>query len=154
MNMKKPSEFAQRFEEIYAGEPWFGESIKTKLKNLTFEKAFQQPLSGEHSIAELLNHMEFWRRSILFHLRGDQSISFTADNPENWQNLEVLKSKGWNQLCSAFAETHHALVDVLNADPTLTEDQITYLNGIIEHDIYHLGQIGIVKKIVTQAELV
>jgi len=152
--MKKPSEFAQKFEELYAGEPWFGESIMTKLNSITSERAFQQPSPGEHSVAELLCHMEFWRRSILFHLRDDKSINFTADHPENWPSLEELKRKGWKKLCTSFTDTHNALVSALNNNPTLTNDQVIYLNGIVEHDIYHLGQIGIVRKLATHTELV
>jgi hypothetical protein len=152
--MKKASEFAKKLEEIYTGEPWFGESLLTKLGNITSERAFHQPLPGEHSIAELLSHMEFWRKSILYHLRDDKSINFTTDHPENWPTLEAIKTKGWEQLCASFKETHSALIHELNTLPVLTEDQIAYLNGIIEHDIYHLGQIGIVKKMVLHAEMV
>jgi uncharacterized damage-inducible protein DinB len=152
--MTKSSEFAHRLKEIYAGEPWFGESIQTKLKNVTAERAFQQPLKGEHSIAELLSHMEFWRKSFLYHLRGDKSIKFTNDHPQNWPSVDDLKAKGWELLCLSFTETHHALLNELENGPALTDDQILYLNGIIEHDIYHMGQIGIVKKLVLHSELV
>ena len=150
--MKKEAEFVRRLEEIYEGEPWFGESILTKLKDVSPEKAFQQPKSGEHCIAELLSHMEFWRRSILYKIMGDASTTFSTEHPDNWPDVESLKKKGWEKVQQGFRETHRALQQAL-VETSLTDEQSANLSGTIEHDIYHLGQIGIVKKLVVVRHL-
>ena len=145
-------EIAQRLEEIYRGEPWFGESLQTKLKTVTEETAYRQPVNNKHSIAEILSHMEFWHKSFIHQLKGDTSITFNGQNPDNWPDIDALRNRGWKQLQSSFEESHNELVTLLrkaNGKP-LGEELITNLNGLVDHDVYHMGQIGIVKSLVNK----
>src|SRR5688572_23534021 len=105
---------AQRLEEIYRGEPWFGESLQTKLKTVTEETAYRQPVNNKHSIAEILSHMEFWRKSFVHQLKGDTSATFTGTSPDNWPDVDALKKRGWKKLQTSFDETHNELVTLLN----------------------------------------
>ena len=139
---------AKRLEEIYQGEPWFGESIQTKLKSITGDKAYYQPVNNKHSIAEILGHMEFWRKSFILQLKGEDSSAFNGDSPDNWPSVEELKKRGWKNQISSFEETHRMLVGLLKShNKTLNADLMNNLNGLVDHDIYHLGQIGMVKSL-------
>jgi hypothetical protein len=147
--MKQSTEFAKRLTEIYTGEPWFGESILTKLNDVPEEKMFEQPKLGEHAIAQLLAHMEFWRKSILAKLEGDESMNFSMEHPDNWPSIEALRKRGWNSILKSFDETHTALINALHQNPNLKDDVTANLQGTIDHDIYHLAQIGYVKKLIS-----
>jgi uncharacterized damage-inducible protein DinB len=142
---------AQRLEEIYRGEPWFGESLQAKLKTVTEETAYRQPVNNRHSIAEILSHMEFWHKSFIHQLKGDTTTSFTGTSPDNWPDVDTLKKRGWRKLQASFEETHHELVTLLNKvnGKPLSDELMTNLNGMVDHDVYHMGQIGIVKSLIT-----
>lgn len=148
--MKTPGELLENLNTIYNGEPWFGESLLTKVSNVTEAQAFQPAHPGEHTIAEIVSHMEFWRRSILAQLRGDSNGHFTGDNPENWPELDRLKKRGWAAVKKAFEETQSALVKELGAKKSLPEELAGTIAGTLQHDVYHIGQIGLVKKLVAK----
>ena len=150
-------DIANRLEEIYRGEPWFGESLQTKLKTVNNETAYRQVVFNKHSIAEILSHMEYWRKSFIHQLKGDTSVTFSGQSPENWPDVDALKKIGWKKQQASFEETHNALVNLLkkiNArlpdgqGNSLSEELITNLNGLVDHDVYHMGQIGIVKSLI------
>ena len=140
---------AQRLDIIYKGEPWFGESLQTKLKNVTETNAFKQPVNNKHSIAEILSHMEYWRKRFTLEVQGKILPEFSE--VENWPEVNTLKKQGWKKLQTSFDETHNELVNALKkANGKLSEGLITNLNGMVDHDVYHLGQIGIVKSLVNK----
>jgi uncharacterized damage-inducible protein DinB len=146
--MNPSLQFVKRLEEIYSGEPWFGESILTKLKDVAEVSAFKQPKAGEHSIAELVAHMIFWRRAALQKITGNDAAAFSMQSPDNWPALESLKKMGWKKLTESLRETQESLVSELHKNAPLSDEVSAQINGTIEHDIYHLGQIAIVKKLV------
>ena len=141
---------AQRLENIYQGEPWFGESLQTKLESVSTEKAYAQPVNNRHSIAEILSHMEFWRKSFIEQLKGNDASAYSGDSPENWPSVENLKKLGWEKQKELFRETQQDLVKLLRTSKSVNEDLINNLNGLVDHDIYHIGQIGIVKSLVNK----
>lgn len=147
--MKTAHEFISSLDAIYGGEPWFGESFQTKLKDLSDVQAFKRPKQGEHSIAEILAHTTFWRKATVARIEAGDGSSFTAENPENWPAPEILEKRGWRSIKDSFDKTHAALVAALKKNPSLSSEVAATLASNIEHDIYHLGQIGFVKKLIS-----
>jgi uncharacterized damage-inducible protein DinB len=140
---------AQRLEVIYQGEPWFGESLQTKLKTVSEENAFKQPVNNKHSIAEILSHMDYWHKRFALEVQGKTPAEFSE--AENWPAVGDLKKRGWKNLQASFDKAHHELIGSLQkANGKLSADLITNLNGMVDHDVYHLGQIGIVKSLVNK----
>lgn len=142
-------EIANRLDTIYKGEPWFGESFQTKLKNVSEESAFKQPVNNKHSIAEILGHLEYWHKRFALEVQGKTPPEFSEI--DNWPDVDSLKKQGWKKLQTSFEKTHHELVSQLNANgKKVSADLLTNLNGMVDHDVYHLGQIGIVKSLVNK----
>ena len=143
-------EIANKLDTIYKGEPWFGESLQTKLKNVSEENAFKQPVNNRHSIAEILSHMEYWHKRFALEVQGKTPPEFSES--ENWPDVTTLKKQGWKKLQASFDETHQELVGLLKKSngKKVSEELITNLNGMVDHDVYHLGQIGIVKSLVNK----
>lgn len=141
---------AKRLDTIYNGDPWFGESLQTKLKNVSEENAFKQPIHNKHSIAEILSHMEYWHKRFALEVQGKKPPAFSE--AENWPEVSDLKKRGWKKLLASSEETHKKLMGLLeNSNGTkLSDELIANLNGMVDHDVYHLGQIGIVKSLVNK----
>jgi hypothetical protein len=99
-------------------------------------------------MAEILSHMEFWRRAFICRIKGDKSVTFSGDSPDNWRDINVLKKIGWKGLLSSFDATHEALISALKSADSSDQSLVADLHGLVEHDIYHLGQLGIVKRLV------
>ena len=78
---------------IYQGEPWFGESLQTKLKNVSKRAHSNNQWTTKHSIAEILSHMEYWRKRFALEVQGQIFTGFSET--ENWPEAGDLKKRGW-----------------------------------------------------------
>ncbi len=58
---KKIDELVGQFNTIYAGTPWYGDSITDILDQVNEKMAYWQPTKNAHSIAQLVWHMTYWR---------------------------------------------------------------------------------------------
>lgn len=153
------STYINNFNLVYEKGAWFGDTYLEKLEDVTEKEAFTEPVKGLHTIAELVAHVTYWRLPIIKKLKGDKNYQGSVDHPDNWQSPAKLKAKGWKTILKEFDESQKQLVKLLkDAKPGFFEEEYSPGNswsyvteGIIQHDVYHLGQIGLVKKIIRNA---
>lgn len=158
MNNARILRYVDHFKEIYDGNPWYGENIVTKLDQLTDAIAFARPVPGMHSVGEVVAHMTYWRQSLIKRFQQDSSFRASVDSEDNWKDLAQLKALGWEGVRSAFAESQEAMVRLLSQQPDDILDREysegkTYdylIRGVLDHDVYHLGQIGLIRKLATE----
>ncbi len=135
-----------------------GPTYDKKLKDIDDSLAFTRPLEDMHSIAELISHLTLWRKETILKIETGKG-SKTDACEENWLPNEVLRNKGWEALKSEYDQTLEDLIDLLEAkdDSFLSEEYYDtdfkgyypyefVLNGMLHHDIYHLGQLGLIVK--------
>jgi uncharacterized damage-inducible protein DinB len=149
-----------QLEREHGGDPWHGSSRASLLADVTADEARHRPAAAVHSIWELVLHMTAWTREVTRRLRGH-----TASEPEmgDWPTPPpVADDDAWRGTMRALDEAHRALRDAVGAlDPShLTAPVndarnralgtgVTFaqtINGLVQHDAYHSGQIAAVKK--------
>lgn len=144
------------FEQLYEKGAWFGDTYMEKLADVTEKEAFTPPMKGVHTIAELVAHVIYWRTPIIKRLKGGKDYAASVDSPENWVPLDQLKAKGWKKILNDFGESQRELLNLLKqAKPGFFKEEYSpgnswdyVVDGIIQHDIYHLGQLALVKKMI------
>lgn len=145
--------------QIYEGGNWLEESFSKKLDHLPVALAFVRPAPNIHSVAELVWHCTYWRRVNLQRLAGNAAYRDATVETENFLPLEVLQRTGWEVLKSYLDSTQDLLLEELSDKDDLYllreyESGKSYefiLAGTIEHDAYHLGQIGLVIRMLKEA---
>jgi len=153
---KKIEHYITAFENLYEGEPWFGRSLTAILKEVPPSKAYSKSSDTQHSIFEILQHMLAWRELFVARLHGDTSGSIQINSELDWPSLPSAKTaENWNKLLTRLTENQHELVKALKkqSDKQLSEEFAnsnasleTHLEGNLQHDIYHRGQIAVLKK--------
>ncbi|MDZ7646902.1 MAG: DinB family protein [Cytophagales bacterium] len=144
-----------QFETTYEGKPWFGSSITKILSDVTEHMALWQPTENAHSIAQLVWHMTYWRQPLIKNLEGDLAYKSSMESQDNWSTPEKIRVVGWKNILKQFQESQERLVALLKIqDDSVLEKSYykagTYreiITGILQHDIYHLGQIAYIKSI-------
>lgn len=140
------------------GSNWLDESFMKKIGGINEKLVFHRPIPEVHSIAELVGHIIIWRTESMKKLRGIKS-SLTMESPENWRTNEELREIGWQKLKSDLFSSQIDLINLIEnkTDDFLEENQYApgysfhYITeGLIHHDIYHLGQIGITIKLLNR----
>ena len=148
--------------EIQNGKIWIGSSYEKKLRGIVDSLVFTRPIKDLHSIAEIFSHVTLWRNEAILKIKTGKG-SKTDDCEENWLTNEKLKAKGWDKIKSEYDNSLSELIDLLKEknDEFLREEYYDtdfkgnyeyrfLINGMLHHDIYHLGQLGIIIKLLKE----
>lgn len=148
----------KELKDIQNGKIWIGSSYESKLNSIDSKLVFHRPVKDMHSIAEIISHLTLWRNEAILKIKTGTG-SKTDDCQENWLTNIQLKEKGWKTIKSEYDNTLSELISLLKEKNDVflikeyydTDFKGNYeysflLNGMLHHDIYHLGQLGIIIK--------
>lgn len=147
----------RQLNEIQEGSLWFDQCFKDKIGKLSDDEAFARPIPEIHSAAEHVSHMLEWRKECILRFNGRKRE--LMDSPDDWKDNAELRKVGWANLINALYDSRIELIGLFeNQDDSYletrfldTEYNFHYLiEGIIQHDLYHLGQIGITIKLLKE----
>ncbi|WP_297337560.1 DinB family protein [Algoriphagus sp.] len=152
-NVKSIERIKNQLSDIWNGNSWLDESLKGKVKGINEFQAFCRPHPDLHSIGELVSHMLAWRNAVLDRIQGIPN-DLSLGSPEDWVANQELKIKGWSTLLKEYEINNLAFISLLEGkDDNFLQKEFTsnytyghLIEGIIQHDLYHLGQIGITLK--------
>lgn len=143
-------------EKIYDGDPWFGYSYLHHLNGLTAEKANAAPLKDGRTIHRILLHVIAWRLYLLEKLAKNDSFDLKYKSPEEWP-MPPGGENGWKNSLEKLEETQARLLAFLiKMDGRQLRSRVVgrdfdlkyLLGGVVQHDIYHLGQLAFLKTLV------
>ena len=143
-----------QLKRAYEGNAWHGPSVKEVLDGITAAQAHARPLASAHSIYELVRHIAVWEDVGRRRLQGDPA-EVVVSSPEDWPPPDDISEAAWEQTKAALDRGHRALVDAISRvsearldEPILAGKSSVYvtLHGVIQHDLYHAGQIAMLKK--------
>jgi len=144
----------------YEGEEaWHGPSLAEVMRDVTPDMASLRIAPNTHSIAELLFHMTSWRIFCVKKMQGDGEFDILTPEKNFGQLPDKIDDFEWEALQMELSLSQEELINELDKrdeDEFLEEivpgrDYTYYdlLHGIINHDIYHAGQVMILKKALT-----
>jgi uncharacterized damage-inducible protein DinB len=148
-------QIAEQLKEAYEGEPWFGKSALQLFKEIDEELVNEKP-AGQHSMLELLWHMITWKEFTINRIRKDESKTLHDFESIDWRELDHTDKTLWKKGLKELHRVHNELAEVMQQQqdsllieivPERTYSYRKLLNGIVQHDIYHLGQIAYVNKL-------
>jgi uncharacterized damage-inducible protein DinB len=141
LSMKKEIQsIIRRFENVNTGEPWFGRAVFTILEEVDPKKVYEKPAGTEHSLIDLLYHMNTWAGFTLKRLEKDDDMDMAVFEKLDWRMIDP-KQHTWKKGLAEFKNIHKKIIAILKKKDDL------FLNGLIEHNIYHLGQVAYLKKL-------
>ncbi|MEZ5039168.1 MAG: DinB family protein [Saprospiraceae bacterium] len=144
----------KRLENSYQGTPWYGNALLSSLRKISSERAKMQVKPGTKSIAALLRHMVAWRQFLIEHLQGNNTFDIELNSEIDWPSVDDLT---WEELVEELEISQTNILHLLSQqeDSWLKEmvGNRTYnhrflVEGVIQHDIYHLGQINLLNNLI------
>ena len=143
----------EQLRRAFEGEAWHGPSVLESLAGLSAAQAASHPIAGAQSIWELVLHLGSDYDLVLRRLAGDgRRLTAAEDWPscpapteENWQQT-VQKLKLLNQkLRQAVRDFPDERLDAPLV-PEAPYTAYTQFIGVIQHNLYHAGQIALLKR--------
>lgn len=146
--MKREIErIGDQLERAQRGKAWHGPSIGELLSDVDETSAEWRPVSGVHTIKELVMHVIAWQEEASRRLGGEAR---ELPSEEDWP-----PSLPWHEMLDRLNASHEALMGrVLELEDSDLDKGITgqtdsaydLLHGIVQHNLYHAGQIALLKK--------
>lgn len=141
-----------QLKRAFEGPAWSGPSVLEALEGVSAARAANRPIRGAHSIWELTLHIAVWEDVVRRRALGE---TVHPTDAEDFPAAEVTTERAWADAIAALAAGHRALRDVVAAfDERKLEQPLTpggpsayiQFHGAIQHDLYHAGQIAVLKK--------
>ncbi len=154
--MSLTAQVAKQFRDLHYGGNWTWVNVKDSLEGVTWEQATTK-IYSLNTIVALVYHMNYYVGAVLKVLKGgpldaSDKYSFAHPTVSSQQDWEQLLGKMWNE-AEEFANLIEQLPDSKMDEPFNDGKYGNYyrnITGIIEHTHYHLGQIVVIKKILSQ----
>lgn len=144
-------ELINQLAEVFEGEPWYGNSISTYFQEAPATSLNTRFANG-HSAGQIIAHMIAWRQYVIDKLQGADKI-LEVGSVEDWEN-KAYDSADKTVLFEKLKATQQTLIQLLGEkDDAFLQNKVPgkpytferLVNGIIQHDIYHLGQLYVLR---------
>jgi len=140
------------YDEVLRGASWHGDPMWQILEGISAETAAARPLPNAHTIWEIVMHMIFWEEVATERLMGRRAGLIEERNfpamphitEDNWNRaLDQVRASN-TKFREALSQLDPAKLEALSAAGKRTFYEEAH--GLIEHHIYHLGQIVLLSK--------
>ena len=147
----------------YDRQSWHGTNLRGSIRGLSLTEVSRRPAPGRHNIWELVVHCAYWKYVVMRRLRGRKRGSFPLEGsnwfkrPQRGASAGREGGRAWKDDVALLERMHRELRAAIAALPagTITAAQkgrrrktteAWLIHGIIAHDLYHAGQIQILKR--------
>ena len=150
--MSEAEFIADQLQRAFYGNAWHGPALMELLTDVNAVAAAAKPSSNVHSIWELVLHIAAWDGAVQRRLGGEK-LQLKAE--ENFPRVPAPTEAGWRKTVADGKRTHDRLVKTVAhlSDERLLErvpgkryNFHHMLHGLAQHELYHAGQIAILKK--------
>lgn len=150
--MEEIKRIADQLKRAYEGEAWHGPSLRELLAGVTAEKASQKTLTQAHSIWEIVLHIAAWENAVRRRLEGEVVV---LSNEEDWPPIIDTSATAWKIALTALETSNKQLHETIlrlndarlnDIVPGKNHSAYHMLHGVIQHDLYHAGQVAFLKK--------
>ena len=150
--MTEVDRIINQLTRAFEGEAWHGPAVLEILETTTAQQAQSRRVMGAHTIWETALHITAWLRACRRRLEGDRA---QLTESEDWPAVTNTDGEAWQNVT---AEVKQALDELRSAVSLLDDSQLerpiidgmssvyVTLHGVIQHSLYHAGQMAILKK--------
>ena len=150
------AQFLRQIDQAYDGKSWHGTNLRGSLRRVTLDQAAWRPEPGRHNIWELALHAAYWKYAVRRRLTGEARSGFPLDGSNFFTRPDAGTEAEWKQDLALLREEHgklraavagltdQSLDRALSGGETLAVDLVA---GVIAHDLYHAGQIQLLKRL-------
>lgn len=151
------SDFLDQFNPPPGKRLWYGgASLFGTLRGLAAEQAAWRAPGHDHSIWQLLLHCAYARYSVRRAFERLQERGLFPRKGGYWANLpDLVNERSWKEDIDLLKNEHQLLVEsVIAFDPIRLDEQATpamrYIDllwGVVMHDMYHVGEMQVLKRL-------
>jgi hypothetical protein len=144
-------------DEAYEKKAWHGPNLRGSLRGVTAAQAARRPAPGRHCIRDIVLHAAYWKYAVRRRLVGGKRGSFPVEGSNWFGGPSTLRASAWKQDLALLGKTHRELrsaivslpsgLNLNRRAPGAGSSYVTLIFGVAAHDLYHAGQIQLLKRL-------
>jgi uncharacterized damage-inducible protein DinB len=147
---------ADQLRRAYSGDAWHGDPLSKLLEGVTAEEAYGHPVPSAHSIWELVLHIELYAHIAVDATNG-VPMPRLYETGKDWHTVSDNSAAAWREAVRGMFETAARLAQAVEhfTDERLKDivpgreyDFYHLFHGIVQHSLYHGGQIAMLRRAV------
>ncbi|MEJ5367910.1 MAG: DinB family protein [Bryobacteraceae bacterium] len=142
--------FLNALDEAFDRKSWHGTNLRGALRRVTAGQSLWRPAPGRHNIWELAIHCAYWKYAVRRRLLGLRRGSFPLKGSNFFSSPDRATEPEWRQARRLLECEHRLLREAVTGLPeSRLNDAATarLLRGIAAHDLYHAGQIQLLRRL-------
>ena len=146
----------QIIDESYTNRAWHGTNLRGSIRGLTAAQAAWRPSKNRHNIWEIVVHCAYWKYIVRRKLLGEKKGTFPLKGSNWFRRPDEATEKAWRADVALLEKTHLSLREAvaglkpsdLKKNPSGSKwTNLQTISGIASHDVYHTGQIQLLKRL-------
>jgi hypothetical protein len=133
-------------DTAYDHQSWHGTNLRGSIRGVTPRQAAWRPASNRHNIWELVVHAAYWKYVAWRRLTGAKRGSFPLDGSNFLSRPRDVTGKAWRADIALLDDMHATLRAAVTALADAAP-HLALLTGVAAHDLYHAGQIQLLKRL-------
>jgi hypothetical protein len=148
----------RNIDQAFDAPAWHGTNLRGSLRGLKLDVLASRPGPGRHNIWELALHCAYWKYAVRRRITEEKRGSFPLEGSNFFARPEGEPTNAaWKRDLALLDEMHAQLRAVIAALPASRLGRKTKgsrytvrdtVLGIAAHDLYHAGQIQLLKRLV------
>jgi hypothetical protein len=143
-------------DQAYDRKAWHGTNLKGSIRGLGVDIVLWRPRADRHNIAEQVLHAAYWKYAARRRLTGARRGSFPLKGSNWFPVTDDLTDDQWGAHVGLLDSEHGALRQSVSTLPLAMLSQPlgdgaytcrALILGIASHDLYHAGQIQLIKRL-------
>ena len=145
-----------QLDEAYDRRSWHGTNLRGALRGVGSEEAAWRPAPERHNVWEITLHAAYWKYAAWRRIAGEKRGAFPREGSDWFPTPTPPTATRWREDVTLLGEFHRrlrrAVADLTDADlrrrvPGGKETVGRLVRGIAAHDLYHAGQIQLLKRL-------
>jgi hypothetical protein len=146
----------QIIDQAYNRRSWHGTNLRGSLRGVSVEQAVWRPTPQRHNIWEIVVHAAYWKYVVRRRLAGETRGSFPIKGSNWFRRTRDSNESAWKTDVALLDQMHRSMRDAIAAMPIhelnriprgLKTSNFVLISGIAAHDLYHAGQIQLLKRL-------
>jgi hypothetical protein len=134
-------------DEAFERRSWHGPNLRGSVRGLDAARAAYRPAPSRHNIWEEIVHTAYWKYVVRRRMTGGKRGSFALDG-SNWFPRDGAGGEAaLKKDIALLVAEHRRLLEVVHGLKRATPASLRLIRGIAAHDLYHAGQIQLLKRL-------
>lgn len=156
--MSEVARIGSQLKRAVEGGAWHGPALLELLEDVSAERAAARPITDAHSIWEIVLHVAAWQEFAAEAVEGGSMPIDLADEA-NWPPVSDAGEAAWREAVARVGDAGRRLrlalrklsdEDLERIVPGREYNFYFLLHGVVQHGLYHAGQVALLKKAWTE----